>query len=222
MTVGTVSRIPEVSQAVRVRNRLVTVRAVEPYDSRTGSGRSHIVEVEYLDDWRHPESEQLLWEVEATGTVLGTTSLPGVDANRPDSPRALLAFVNAHRWTRLNRPARGEAAEAAPGPPLPEWCLPQAHHDNGRSCDGAGLAPRGVQVAVYLDGMSRGLHGDPKTAQRDQLIRGMLELDGYTVVVVQSRDLDDPQAVRLHLKDIAQAMGRNDLAQAVESAPLQS
>jgi ATP-dependent helicase YprA (DUF1998 family) len=79
-----------------------------------------------------------------------------------------------------------------------------------------------AKVAVYLDGMSRGLHGDPKTAQRDQFIRGMLELDGYSVIVVQSRDLDDPQAVRLHLKNIAQAMGRNDLAQAVESAPLQS
>jgi uncharacterized protein DUF1998 len=68
-----------------------------------------------------------------------------------------------------------------------------------------------TKVAVYLDGMSRGLHGDPKTAQRDQLIRGMLELDGFTVVVVQSRDLDDPQAVRQHLKNIAQAMGRGDL-----------
>jgi len=67
------------------------------------------------------------------------------------------------------------------------------------------------KVAVYLDGMSRGLHGDPKTAQRDQLIRGMLELDGFTVIVVQSRDLDDPQAVRLHLKNIAQAIGLNDL-----------
>jgi hypothetical protein len=67
------------------------------------------------------------------------------------------------------------------------------------------------RVAVYLDGMSRGQHGDPKTAQRDQLIRGMLELDGYTVVVVQSRDLDDPQAVRQHLKNLARAIGRSDL-----------
>ena len=58
-----------------------------------------------------------------------------------------------------------------------------------------------TKVAVYLDGMSRGLHGDPKTAQRDQLIRGMLELDGYTVIVVQSRDLNDPQAVRQHLQE---------------------
>ena len=31
------------------------------------------------------------------------------------------------------------------------------------------------------------------------------------MIVVQSRDLDDPQAVRLHLKNIAQAIGQNDL-----------
>jgi ATP-dependent helicase YprA (DUF1998 family) len=70
-----------------------------------------------------------------------------------------------------------------------------------------------TKVAVYLDGMSRGLHGDPKTAQRDQLIRGMLELDGYKVIVVRSRDLNDPQAVRQHLRNIAEAMGRADLVE---------
>jgi hypothetical protein len=68
-----------------------------------------------------------------------------------------------------------------------------------------------MKVAVYLDGMSKALHGDPKTAQRDQLIRSMMELDGYTVIVVQSRDLDDAQAVRQHLRNIAQAIGRAEL-----------
>lgn len=68
-----------------------------------------------------------------------------------------------------------------------------------------------MKVAVYLDGMSKALHGDPKTAQRDQLIRGMMELDGYTVIVVQSRDLYDAQAVRQHLRNIAQAIGKADL-----------
>jgi SNF2 family DNA or RNA helicase len=114
MASSTAAQIPEVGQAVRVRNRLATVRAVEPYDSRTGSGRLHIVDVEYLDDWRYPESEQLLWEVEATGIILGTTSLPGVDANRPDSPQALQAFVNAHRWTRLNRLRESEDIKDEP------------------------------------------------------------------------------------------------------------
>jgi hypothetical protein len=60
--------------------------------------------------------------------------------------------------------------------------------------------------------MSRGLHGDPNVARKDQIIRQSLELDGYTVIVVQKRDLDDPQAVRLHLRNIAQAMGRDDLS----------
>ncbi len=61
---------PEVGQAVWVRNRLATVRAVEPYDTRGKQGRLHIVDVEYLDDCRFPEAEQVLWEVEATAKIL--------------------------------------------------------------------------------------------------------------------------------------------------------
>src|SRR5262245_15986740 len=108
------SVIPEVGQAVRVRNRLATVRAVEPYEHPRGGERRHLVEVEYLDDCHFPAADQLLWEVEATASVLGSTSLPGVDANRPDSPPALQAFVNAHRWTRLNRLRAAEAIEDEP------------------------------------------------------------------------------------------------------------
>ncbi len=106
--------VPEVGQAVRVRNRLATVRAVEPYDTRTAQGRLNIIEVEYLDDFRYPEAEQLLWEVETTALVLGKTSLPRVDEHRPDSPDVLQAFVNAHRWTRLNRLRESEGIENEP------------------------------------------------------------------------------------------------------------
>ena len=66
--------------------------------------------------------------------------------------------------------------------------------------------------------MSRHLHGDEKTAKRDQLIRQMLELDGYKILVIQSRDLNDPQVVRLHLRNIAKAISRNDLAEMIEEA----
>ena len=74
------------------------------------------------------------------------------------------------------------------------------------------------KVAVYLDGMSRGLHGDPRTAQRDQLLRQLLELDSYKVIVVQSRDLDDPEAMRQHLRNIAEALDDGELSQAVAEA----
>src|SRR3954451_25076621 len=114
MVTSTAPKALEVGQAVRVRKRLATIRAVEAYDSRSAQGRLHVVDVEYLDNWRYPESEQLLWEVEAAATIMGTTTLPGGDANRPDSPEALQAFVNAHRWTRLNRLREGEGIEDEP------------------------------------------------------------------------------------------------------------
>jgi hypothetical protein len=44
MATQTIPNIPEVGHAVRVRNRLATVRAVEPYESRDAQGRLHIVE----------------------------------------------------------------------------------------------------------------------------------------------------------------------------------
>jgi len=40
----------------------------------------------------------------------------------------------------------------------------------------------------------------------------MLELDGYTVIVIQSRDLDDPEAVRRHLRNISTAISESDVA----------
>ena len=72
-----------------------------------------------------------------------------------------------------------------------------------------------TKVAVYLDGMSRGLHGDPKTIMRDKIIRESLEVDGYKVIVVQSRDLSDAVAVRQHLKNIARAVGRGDIVEKI-------
>jgi ribosome biogenesis GTPase A len=56
--------------------------------------------------------------------------------------------------------------------------------------------------------MSRGLHGDPNVARKDHIIRQAVEFAGYTVIVVQKRDLDDPQAVRQHLRSITKAKKR--------------
>jgi hypothetical protein len=56
--------------------------------------------------------------------------------------------------------------------------------------------------------MSRGLHGDPKREKMDELLRNMMEINGYKVIVVQSKDLDDPEMMRNHLKHIADTIGR--------------
>jgi hypothetical protein len=51
--------IPEVGQAVTVRNRLATVRAVESYANQD-VGQLHLVEVEDLDGCPFPAADQLL------------------------------------------------------------------------------------------------------------------------------------------------------------------
>jgi hypothetical protein len=125
-------QIPEVGQAVRVRNRLATVRAVEPYDSRDAQGRLHVVDVEYLDDCRFPEAEQLLWEVEPVAEQFddGGILVPGaVNAgqvgllsHKPQPP----SHVPAHRprWKLGRRCGRraygttgGDAHTLLPGTP---------------------------------------------------------------------------------------------------------
>ena len=63
-----------------------------------------------------------------------------------------------------------------------------------------------IKVAVYLDGMSRSLHGDPKRQKMDELLRNMMEINGYKVIIVQSKDLNDPEMMRNHLRHIAEAM----------------
>ena len=55
------------------------------------------------------------------------------------------------------------------------------------------LAPRTDQGRGLPRRNEPGLHGDPNIAKKDHIIRGAIELDGYTVIVVQSRDLTIPR-----------------------------
>jgi len=46
-------------------------------------------------------------------------------------------------------------------------------------------------ICLYLDGMSRSLHGDPERSQKDQAIRDELVNEGYEVVTITCGDLSD-------------------------------
>ena len=73
-----------------------------------------------------------------------------------------------------------------------------------------------IYVAIYLDGLSRGIHGDPDTARRDQFIRQQLEALGVDVLEIASSDLNDPEAMKLHLKRIAAKLRRRDLRERID------
>jgi hypothetical protein len=84
-------------------------------------------------------------------------------------------------------------------PPPLGWTEPDFHYAlNEGAYDG---------IAIYLDGMSGRLHGNPDTAARDRQIRAMLqERMDYLVVTIPFGHLSDPTAMADHMRKIARAL----------------
>lgn len=70
----------------------------------------------------------------------------------------------------------------------------------------------GIHVAIYLDGLSKGIHGNADRARMDAMIRSVLEARGWHVLVIASSNLTDPQAMLLHFQRLAHALRQRDLA----------
>lgn len=87
--------IPRIGMFAVVRNRRAVVASVEPFDG--GSGRLHLVHLEYKDD-QLPAEEQLLWELEPNTRLLEPTALPDAAAD-PMPPEEFDALLRAARWT---------------------------------------------------------------------------------------------------------------------------
>jgi len=65
---------------------------------------------------------------------------------------------------------------------------------------------RAKKVAVYLDGLSQGLHGAPKTKEFDAMVTGVLKMLGWKVHRIPFSALSDPVLKVHHLKVLAQSL----------------
>ena len=72
-------------------------------------------------------------------------------------------------------------------------------------------------VCIYLDGLSRYIHGNPETAEKDQLIRSWLRNNGYDVIEIAVSDLDDEGAMIRHFRKLAGYLQENELRTTVKS-----
>jgi SOS-response transcriptional repressor LexA len=68
-------------------------------------------------------------------------------------------------------------------------------------------------LCVYLDGLSKHLHGNPETAERDREIRSWLRGNGYDVIEIAVSDLHDQQKMTQHFRRLAGCL-RNDTLRA--------
>jgi len=74
-----------------------------------------------------------------------------------------------------------------------------------------------VKVAIYLDGLSRSIHGNEQQQQKDNYIRAVLKSQGVSVEAIAASALDDPEYLRYSLMAIAQALSRRDILEKIET-----
>jgi ATP-dependent helicase YprA (DUF1998 family)/rubrerythrin len=70
-------------------------------------------------------------------------------------------------------------------------------------------------VAIYLDGMSQHIHGNPQTAERDRIIRAQLREMNWEVMSITAHELHDHGAMAKHFKALARYLDRGDLRASV-------
>ncbi|QLH74478.1 MAG: DEAD/DEAH box helicase [Methanomassiliicoccales archaeon] len=63
-----------------------------------------------------------------------------------------------------------------------------------------------ITIAIYLDGLSRNIHGNQGVKNRDRMIRSRLRSMGIEVIEIAATDLDDPRAMDLFYEQIVNAM----------------
>lgn len=78
-----------------------------------------------------------------------------------------------------------------------------------------------VKVFVYLDGLSKHIHGNPETQERDRQIRGQLSGEGHTVIEITAHDLGDENQMARHFRKLALTLLDRKVAKAIANQPEQ-
>jgi len=70
-----------------------------------------------------------------------------------------------------------------------------------------------VKVAIYLDGLSKNIHGDPKQQLKDTFLRNALQIQKNVKVIPIPASVvtGDPEVLRMYMQMVAMALGRSDL-----------
>jgi ATP-dependent helicase YprA (DUF1998 family) len=72
-------------------------------------------------------------------------------------------------------------------------------------------------VCIYLDGLSRHLHGNPATAAQDRRIRDWLRNNGYEVIEIAASELHDAGAMSKHFRKLAGYLGAAQLRDSLKT-----
>lgn len=66
-------------------------------------------------------------------------------------------------------------------------------------------------ICIYLDGLSKHIHGNPTTADQDRQIRSYLESKDYEVISIAVSELSDAEKMRQHFRRLASCLREDAL-----------
>jgi len=93
--------VPEIGQCVVIRNRPAIVRnKCESLGDREGT-KIHLLDVEYLDGYNHPQEDRVIWEREISVQLFSIFDFPDISpaSSKPDKPSRFHAFIDALSWS---------------------------------------------------------------------------------------------------------------------------
>lgn len=130
----------------------------------------------------------------------GETTSEGESTNTPEM--RLASIFERHEFPAFDR------QKSIPLPGALQLTKPDFYYE---SADGA------IKVAVYLDGLSKKIHGSEERQKIDSFIRAVLGSQKVDIEVISASALDDPVMLRYHLMSIAQKLRRDDIYQTFNS-----
>ena len=122
--------------------------------------------------------------------IPAVTLQPKVDPTLPDS-KAEEDFATLCRKRSFPVPPTGQhhIDLVGGGHTLADWAYPDKN------------------VLVYIDGMSKKLHGNPEQRKKDLLLRAKLRMMNFHVVVFTAEELGDSEALALKFEELAVYLG---------------
>ena len=178
----------------------------------------------YRNSFYHPylDRHRATSNLESSGTVMVVSrAIPVLQGESPEPEGAHAPVNNAERRLRH--------LLLAAGFPEASWQEQvQLGVGAGSTTPDVIFKPEGdadeslKNIAIYLDGMSRALHGNAQTSARDQIIRARLREICYAengrsfeVITITAHELGDPTAMTRHFKTLARYLEMDDIRNSV-------
>lgn len=101
--------IPHLGQMVVVRGRAGIVEDISEFSTKEEV--LYAVEIRYIDGWSFPERDTVIWQREWNPKVVKGSLLPKILKTSPDSKENFYNFINAYRWSTVNKVTINEDEE---------------------------------------------------------------------------------------------------------------